>query len=84
MEGSLSSPSSSSSISEQSVLTSMTTTLQTVLETMRKMDRKMTEASALGREREGIKCATKKQERENFSIKGSTWEVRQNSSKHCF
>ena len=89
-EGSLSSPSSSSSISvsEQSVHTSMTTTLQIVLETVRKMDRKVTNVEQkqvqLAENMKELNVLLKKQERDNFSIKGSTWEVRKNSSKHCF
>lgn len=76
-------PSSVGSNSELSyVLASMTTTLQTVLETTRKMERTITNIEEkqvqLAENVKELNMLLKRQERENFSIKGSTWEVRQN------
>ena len=68
-----------------SYLTSMSTTLQAVQETMKRMDRKITSVEQqqikLTESVKELSTLMKSQDRDNFSIKGSTWEVRNNGSK---
>ena len=64
-----------------SVLASMTTNLRTILATTKKMERKITNVEQkqvqLAESVKELHTVMKRQEKENFSIKGSTWEVRE-------
>ena len=65
-----------------SYLTSMSTTLQAVQETMnRKITSVEQQQIKLTESVKELSTLMKSQDRDNFSIKGSTWEVRNNGSK---